>query len=761
MNSAMKNIFKYIIILTATLFASTLAQAQVTAGYKNQNGVSTGKSVSGPNSDGTYTVTLETFATGTSTVTKTSTPVDVVLVLDVSGSMSFPKGTTTQISNNTQISYDTVANSDVSYFYRHNFGDSWEYVKIYTEEYNGRYYLYYDYGSNVSSNRKQYITSSGTSSSRPSTGWPDYYNITSPTQTIFTVSNNRPVVTAKESRMDALKPAVKSFIQSISYNAGHYKDSTDRDDHLDNRLSIIKFSDANITQALCDLTTVEGNESTLEAYVDGLVPGGGTSAGTGLELANTQLSNAAANSAKVVVFFTDGEPTVNYAAIGNTNNGGNHAYRAKHTYEASVFSIGLFTTSPSTTSNTWKFLNYVSSNYPNATATGNNYTTMNAGTGGSDQGFYKDASGDVDLTSIFNDISGSIGGSEEEIGTDTQIRDMVTSSFTVPTGTASALTVEVWKVDRNTQNWVKVSTNPTGITATIGKKTYPDELDGEGQPVKRDTVGVTGFDFSKGDTTEGAGDGNWVGIRYDNSTSPATPYYAGRKLVISFKVKEVDGATGGIGTAPNTAESGVYVKKEDGTYENVNPYEVPHTTLPVTIKITKNGLRHGESATFQIFKIAPKRDTLVSVTGLRDSVVMRYNPIGKPLPNEKEYAPQPGDDAHDILEGKGWEKWSKVILTNKGADKEAVTKILISLDPSWVYMVTEDDWSWSYTTTGTGEYQTTSTVEINPFRFTNTEKTGVPKHAEAVTINHFGYTIPSGEFKGKQEEHYKSSKTKF
>ena len=749
----MKHIFRYIIILSAALFAAPMAKAQ---DYNVENGVTTAKSVTGPNQNGLYTIKLETFANGESVVTKTSTPVDVVLVLDVSGSMEFPKGTTTRVANNTNISYNTVKNGTVAYFYRHNFGQygqtDYEYCKIYTEEYQGHYYLYYDYGSNVNSSRRQYITSSGTQSTRPSTTGYNAYNITDPDQTIFTTSNNRPVVTAKESRLDALKPAVKAFIENISYNATHYTDSTQRDEAIDNRISIIKFSDANITSALCNLTTVNGNEATLKGYVDGLQSGGGTSAGTGMNLANTQFANYANDgSAKVVVFFTDGEPTDNYAAIGNTSNGGTNAYRAKNTYQASVFSVGLFTSAPESNTPTWNFLNYVSSNYPNATVTNNG--SMSAGTGGSDQGFYKDASGDVDLTAIFSDISSGIGGSEEEVNSSTQIRDFVTSSFTLPDGaTANNIRVSVWKIDRTTEQWVEDTTYPkTGITANIGKR--PGDT--------RDTVGVTGFDFSKDDTTEGQGDGNWVGIRYDNSVQPPTPFLAGRKLVIEFDVLANGAATGGVGTATNTEESGVYIKKEDGTYENINSYEIPHRTLPVNIKITKNGLRHGESATFQIFKIRPKIDTLESViTGQRDSIVWRYNAIGKPQPAEKSYTPQEGDDAHDILEGKGWEKWSKVILTNKGADKVEVTKTLVSLDPNWVYLVTEDDWSWSYETTGTGSYQTTATVEVNPFRFTNTEKEDVPKHAEAVTINHFGYTIQGGEFNGKQEEHYKSSKTK-
>ena len=134
---------RYILTGLVLLAFSATVSAQVTSQYQSQNGVATGKHVSAQNEDGTYTITLETFATGEQTLITTSTPVDVVLVLDVSGSMVQPKGSTTAVANNTNISYNTIANSSVSYFYRDNDGD---YDEIYTEYYNGRYYLYYDYG---------------------------------------------------------------------------------------------------------------------------------------------------------------------------------------------------------------------------------------------------------------------------------------------------------------------------------------------------------------------------------------------------------------------------------------------------------------------------------------------------------------------------------------------------------------------------------------------------------------------------------------
>ena len=50
---------------------------------------------------------------------------------------------------------------------------------------------------------------------------------------------------------------------------------------------------------------------------------------------------------------------------------------------------------------------------------------------------------------------------------------------------------------------------------------------------------------------------------------------------------------------------------------------------------------------------------------------------------------------------------------------------------------------------------TTSNTPVNPFNFTNTDKEGAVKHAEAVTINHF--RVKDGEI---EVENYKSGKVK-
>ena len=107
----MKNIFKYVLTSLSLLLVSFAAFAQ-----HEEGGVTTSKNVTGPDKNGLYTVTLEAFATGGTTIMDATKPADIVLVLDVSGSMDYAKGEVTPVGRT--LSYDDIANSTQSYFYR-------------------------------------------------------------------------------------------------------------------------------------------------------------------------------------------------------------------------------------------------------------------------------------------------------------------------------------------------------------------------------------------------------------------------------------------------------------------------------------------------------------------------------------------------------------------------------------------------------------------------------------------------------------------
>lgn len=745
----MKNIFKFITIGIALLAGSMTAYAQ----YNTEGGVSTAKNVTGPDEDGYYTISLETFATGESTQTEKGIPVDIVLVLDVSGSMNdYLYNYTARPSQ----SYSYTGYGNNSYYYLHTDG---QYYEVELDGRRLRFQVgnqwYYLYGTGVQTNRPSQVSG---------------YNTPIWTGVLY----NR--VSRGMNKMTALKNAVTTFVNEVHHNALYDKDGNLRGTPLTNQISIVKFasdryysnnnpsessiaegnhmgagSDSgahnasnsyNYTEVLKgfkDVSTDAGVNSLIQQNQNGInaiTAGGGTAAHYGLTKA-TYLLETVKNreSTKVVVFFTDGIPGMS----GWDNTFANGAISAANTikkavdqggYGATIYSIGVFDNLGTDAANANRYMHSVSSDYPNATS------MTNYGTGGSDaNGYYQDAS-NADLDAIFKDIAGAASQSDATVGTSTQVRDVVSSSFVLPEGAdTDDVTFYTMDITEDGSDWENQQT-PAGVSAVFKDTTGTDG-------VKRKMLSVEGFDFSKEDTvdengfTTRANAGNFVGIRYKSKTET---FWAGKKLVIEFKVLANSEATGGDGSATNHPDSGVYVYNEETkTYTAINHYPMPHTDLPLLIKITKDGLRHGESATFEIHMAEPLVDTLKTADN-RDSLVIRYNAIGKPMPNEST-----------------WGNWSKVILTNKGADGDPVTKVLRALDPHYVYRIVEDDWGWAYELTGTGTTFTTAEVEVNPFTFHNQEKTGIVKHAEAVSINHFA-TSATGE---ANEEHYKSSKTDF
>ena len=87
----MKKIYNIIALVAALCVFTPFAKAQgVTfeGQWIENNGFGYTKYISQPNTEGVYTITLESFTTGQVTVTHKSIPADIVLVLDCSGSMA-------------------------------------------------------------------------------------------------------------------------------------------------------------------------------------------------------------------------------------------------------------------------------------------------------------------------------------------------------------------------------------------------------------------------------------------------------------------------------------------------------------------------------------------------------------------------------------------------------------------------------------------------------------------------------------------------
>lgn len=572
--------------------------------------------------------------------------------------------------------------------------------------------------------------------------------------------NNRYPVGSTTTRLAALKTAAASFVDVVREKAVQARQTDE--DFDGNRIAIVSFGGW-VTDNTNGWMDVEANSTSLKTTINGLSTGNrGTWTSSGLRVAIENYLDGNPRSARedanlTVVLFTDGEPTVvgnNVTVDGKSvnqditfhpyiaNNSVYYSHLMKSNYKAKVFTVTLL--GNNVDNRVIPFAELISSNYPSANATfqSSNEWTYHSSSGTvsatglvygeqNDDGIaYHQNVGQQDLNSIFEAIAESAGSAEAEVGSSTQVRDVVSNSFTLPQGVEpDDISVSVWSIDSDGEGWTEDTEYDTsGIIPVVGTNDSGNS-----------TVTVQGFDYSKDDEDERLGDGNWVGVRIPDPKDLTQNFYAGRKLVIEFNVEVKDGVTGG-DTQTNTSESGVYVYNEETKqYECKNYYSIPEKQLPINIKITKTGLRHGESATFEIFKIDPKTNDDGSIV---------FNALGKPVPNEN------GSTSTDP-EKRGWAEWSKVILTNLGNDGAKVEKTLKNLNPNFVYLVLEDDWSWSYTTTGSASgVQTTSSVTVNPFSFKNVEKTTAVKHAEAVMINHFA-TSAQGE---ASTQHGKSSK---
>ena len=751
----MKHIFRYF-ISSLVLLVPVLAHAQTVVedpplydGYKTGNGVATQKRVSEP-SNGRYTLTLETFATGKTSVVKVTSPADIVLVLDLSQSMT--QGYKYHEHENTGgYSYNTVNNSSVDLYYLHTDGNYYE-VEV-TGNNNNRRLRF-----NVSTGWQQdwwYLN--GTTAQHNTNGLPQ----AGPNTVIYTG-----VLYEGVTRLDALQEAVENFVEVIYHN-DNFEDETEdkpRQNPLGNRISIVTFGgpmtssgDANATAQRSGLTNVTAANGAMNtsmiSYIMGLtnssINGGdhyGTYSDEGMALANTVLDGIPAarkgTSTRTVVLFTDGAPGSgpgwNTGTI--TTNGTNSlsvsdrciraAATSKTTHTASVFTIILGDIANDDMRN---YLQYTSSNYPDA-ANYNSPGTKKADTYALEAG--------EDLTGIFETVAHASGGSESTIPAGTQVVDAVSNSFEVPSDfTASQVVVYTLNALTDGSGFVEDS------KAILNKIILPADFDLTAAPdptatyiTNENTVGVylhngklmiIGFNYSKLDTVDDeTGEitayGNWVGWRGDGENC------RGKELVIEFEIEAKDGVTGGDGTNTNAPNSGVYVPAYDDNgnflgYASVNNYPYPQTDLPINIVIQKTGLRRGESATIQIYYAPVNKNEYDKITG-------------KPVPNLTN----------------GWQNFSKVILTNTtDTDGATVTKTLLCLDPEYVYKLEEDNWGWGY------ELDThsidTSQQESNPFIFVNKLDTGAVKHAEAVSINIFGEGGGSKTYKGSKVQSYQTN----
>lgn len=345
---------------------------------------------------------------------------------------------------------------------------------------------------------------------------------------VLDVSGSMSKTMGETTKLAALKKAAKEFLTNTANKNAAIADNGNKI-----RVSLVKFASTkrdttgndrynswdgkhNYTQIVNNLTD---NMNTLSASVDALQAGGATRADYGLEKANAVLAGARANAKKVVVFFTDGEPS-SYSGFddGVANTAVKNAKTLKDS-GTTIYSVGVFSKAdPSDTSGKFNaYMNAVSSNYPNAT------TYRNLGTKVDGGNYYMIASDSEGLSKVFEDIQQTITTTNGYTGVTIQdtLSEYADFADADPAKTAKVVTDDdtdvtaQWNITVNGRTITASPKNadplPDGVTYTLQfdikptQKAYDDYAanKNDGQDGYNNVIGSAGSDAADNATSAG------------------------------------------------------------------------------------------------------------------------------------------------------------------------------------------------------------------------------------------------------------------
>lgn len=609
------------------------------------------------NDDGSYKVTLEAWATGKTIVEETKIPLDIVLVLDKSGSMK------ETFSTKSETIYRKIERSDFRYneYYWNWSADNiglWykvgeKYYKVNVDRsYDARkVHFVYTYTYQDSNGQMQTI---GTSTRRYRDPGYDFYR--------------KEVVNSTTTKMDALKEAATSFATTVQRKAA--------EDKLEHRIAVVSYStDAYIaTGSNAESALVEVNKdtglNTVKKAINKLEADGGTQIDLGIKKAN-EIFEAneieEGKRARVVIAFTDGTPGLYgyWAADGRygLNNFNTHktanaaiqaAYSSINTYKASVYTIGIFdgadnATLPNYTKNAevewddnkgkWeyvdknvaaqavansnRFMHLVSSNYPTAKGM-EDPGKINSELG--ENSFYLAASSAGELSEVFDAIGNTISTVTTTLNDKATIVDKVPSNFTI-SANAENISLKVANCIGENNGALTFATPEAAPEAVKAKR-------------QGNTVLVNGFNFSD----------KWCGKENDA--------YRGQKLIVSFDITHNNYG----GTQPTN--DGACIKDASGeSFIDVDNPSIPvKITEPSSTGASETKIYDGEGIDV-IANIKAAADALVTGTNKGKNQFVTITVAVKDKDTTYTYTIPAG------AESGSWDPTTPTLITGKDVNK--------------------------------------------------------------------------------------------
>ena len=530
-------------MLPSTVFAAPVASNDGTSaqaeGDANVEGLNTEKTVT-LEKDGTYTINLNAYATGEVKITEEKVPLDIVLVVDQSGSMADPFTTDYQVKyEQFDGSYYQAYSSEVY----HVCADGTYKVLNVTRDWDSTGYRYTfscdEPGCPFGTNSNHCFLFGWTQGPNYS-GWLQggvdwgkqlYKRVTTSTET---------------TRVLALQETLRNFVSKVETDAS--------ENNLEHKIAIVGFGSQSGYGNNTEILTVEGDNTDLSNYdsigvayndlipsdyssalvdcnagivddaIGALATNGATRTDLGMDMAKKVLATETDSTRKkVVIMFTDGVPTSsNTFDTGVAANAIENAYEMKSN-NTDIYTVGIFDDADAATlitnisgnsesANANRFMHATSSNYPDATTWGSygNPAATN---------YYMTAENADQLNEVFESIAQSVTGSTSVTLTkDAVMKDILADEFILPSGIAD-----------NPSNYVTVQTaywngtrfeKPTPVTT--GLTVTADET--------KKTVSVTGFSYKDNYCVEGLKGGQKLivtirGIQATDDAVTGTPVY--------------------------------------------------------------------------------------------------------------------------------------------------------------------------------------------------------------------------------------------
>ena len=580
-----------------------------------------------PGENGKYgSLTLEAYVTNPLQVVTETVPMDIVLVLDQSGSMGHCINCGAEFYYNTTWQRDNCNKTAATYEYKAVSRDKASHSKTY---YVVAYGQYREAKWCDRWNHNHYA------------GWyyDGYYGHTRVDST--TTLYERVVMTGHKHRLDALTEALNTFVDSVVENGGdhnvavvgyaggdyngdkyssqnselltgtdlkkgsQYTDNDHRYYPQDlNKVPINgkNYSDLDqnsdeYSSALQSMKSPAG-VANVRAAINALTANGATRTYAGMDMAKNILAKAKtanSNRQQVVILFTDGK----------TNSDGQNVYSLADQMKNNnvlIYTVGLFSGADQTDSkdDENKFLNRISNN---SKLYSNNHPA-NTPASKADKTYYLPAQDAASLSAVFEQISKEVSKLDLKVGSTAVLQDTLSGYFTFDAdtnaeGSIIVQTADFEGIDANGQMQWGTPENATGTKVEVnGKK-----------------ITVTGFDYGSSE--------NLVTVH-----ETGDPKYTGKKLIVTIPIKPDTNSNVTWTAGPDLYDTNV--KEGDkaglGQYGYQDKTGTLSTTLPTSPKAPVTGYTVSYSVTGgdnTCSTVAAEDNNKVYIEG------QKYNVLGK------------------------------------------------------------------------------------------------------------------------------------